>query len=148
MEFELFGIKLRLEVVIACVLLGYLIGGMLLCSCSKVGIKEGFALMSAAPLSGVRDDSKDGWIQKSKEYQEQMGYKAGNLYAGLAGNKGGSVPLPDGQMDFFYDNEFKPSCCTTTNYSGSSGCPCISPEQMQYLNSRAGNRSLSGGSVF
>ena len=147
MEFELFGSKMRLEVVLGCVLLGYLIGGMLLCSCSKVSVKEGFAMLQGAEIPST-DDSKDGWIQKSKEYQASMGYTAGNMYAGLDGNKGGEVPLPDGQLDFFYANKFDPSCCTTSSYSGSTGCPCISPEQMQYLNSRAGNRSLSGGSVF
>ena len=39
MEFNIFGIKVRLEVVLLCVALGMIIGTELLCSCVK---KEGF----------------------------------------------------------------------------------------------------------
>ena len=69
--------------------------------------------------------------------------QAENEKAPLSGNQGGSVPLPPGQLDFFYANKFDPSCCATTSYSGSNGCPCISPQQMEYLNSRAGNRDMT-----
>ena len=41
MEFKLFGIKLRLEVVLLCIALGMVIGTELLCSCVK---KDGFTL--------------------------------------------------------------------------------------------------------
>ena len=147
MEFELFGIKMRVEVVIVCVLLGYLIGGMLLCSCSKVGLREGLTML-APELMDNEEGKGPNWVAKATEVQDKAGYTPGNEYVGLAGNKGGKVPLPEGQMDFFYDNKFDASCCSTSSYSGSSGCACISPAQMQYLNARGGNRSLSGGSVF
>ena len=44
MEFKLFGIKLRLEVILLCIALGMVIGTELLCSCVK---KDGFAVASA-----------------------------------------------------------------------------------------------------
>ena len=147
MEFELFGIRMRVEVVVACVLLGYLIGGMLLCSCSKVGLREGLTMLAPGVVSGG-EGAGPNWVAKATEEQDKAGYTPGNIYAGLAGNKAGKVPLPEGEMDLFYDNKFDPSCCATSSYSGSSGCACISPQQMQFLNARGGNRSLSGGSVF
>lgn len=135
MELNLFGLKVRLEVVIICVLLGYFIGGMLLCSCSKVSVKEGLAMLSGEEFAH-KDHSDNTWLAHAMKEQDEGQDKP------LAGNQGGAVPLPPGQMDFFYANKFDPSCCSTTSYSGSSGCPCISPAQMEYLNSRAGNRDM------
>ena len=142
MELKLFGIKARLEVVIICVIIGYFIGGMVLCSCSKVSAREGFALLSGKELPH-EDHSDNTWLSHAAKEQAE------HEKAPLAGNQGGSVPLPPGQLDFFYANKFDPSCCSTTSYSGSNGCPCISPEQMEYLNSRAGNRDMSeSGSLY
>ena len=41
MEIKIFGQTLRVEIVIACVIVGYILGGYLLCSCSRITIKEG-----------------------------------------------------------------------------------------------------------
>ena len=39
--------------------------------------------------------------------------------------------------NFFEDNKFLPECCRYNNeYSSSSGCPCITPEQYFYLENR------------
>ena len=46
MEFKVFGYKLRLEVVVACMLLGFLISIMTVCSCARGGVKEGMALLN------------------------------------------------------------------------------------------------------
>tara|TARA_Y100000389_G_C17400728_1_gene485176 strand:- start:807 stop:1355 length:549 start_codon:yes stop_codon:yes gene_type:complete len=38
---------------------------------------------------------------------------------------------------FFKDNKFLPECCRyNSQYSSSSGCPCITPEQYYYLENR------------
>lgn len=43
---------------------------------------------------------------------------------------------------FFDTTKFDPKCCTQTSlYSGNSSCPCMCPEQLNYLNHRGGNRS-------
>lgn len=66
-----------------------------------------------------------------------------NMYAPLAGNVGGKVPLAEGQLFFFYDNKFKPECCfKPQQYSSSTGCACISVDQMKHLNARGGNNTL------
>ena len=52
---------------------------------------------------------------------------------------------PDKSIDPLYDAKFKPECCPSP-YSASTGCACMSSEQIAYLNSRGGNRS--GDSEF
>ena len=65
-------------------------------------------------------------------------------YNNLEGN---NAPEPNkfiesGSLDILADNSFKPSCCPSL-YSSSSGCACISPEQMKYMNQRGGNRTFA-----
>jgi hypothetical protein len=48
------------------------------------------------------------------------------------------LPLPEGQMDFFANSEFKPECCPNT-YSNSSGCWCGTSQDYNYLITRGGN---------
>ena len=53
------------------------------------------------------------------------------------------VPLPEGQLTFFSNNEFRPECCSNNTISGSNGCPCITTEQKNYLGSRGGNKAFT-----
>lgn len=48
------------------------------------------------------------------------------------------LPLPEGEMDFFANVEFKPDCCPNT-YSNSSGCACLTSKDYNYLKNRSGN---------
>jgi len=48
------------------------------------------------------------------------------------------VPLPNGEMDLFYNTPFKPECCPNT-YSNSTGCACMTGEQYNYLIQRGNN---------
>ena len=48
------------------------------------------------------------------------------------------LPLPEGEMDFFANSEFKPECCPNT-YSTSTGCWCGTSEDYNYLVTRGGN---------
>jgi len=65
-----------------------------------------------------------------------------NVFADLETNEGGEVPLPEGELVFFDKTKFSPECCPSS-YSNGEGCVCASPEQMQYLNQRGGNRTLT-----
>jgi len=60
--------------------------------------------------------------------------------------KGTPVPLPEGQLFLFADNQFKPECCGSS-VSSSTGCACITRSQMDYVNQRGGNRTACGGGV-
>ena len=48
------------------------------------------------------------------------------------------IPLPEGEMDLFYNTPFKQECCPNT-YSNSQGCACMTGEQYNYLIQRGGN---------
>lgn len=48
------------------------------------------------------------------------------------------LPLKDGEMSFFANMEFKPSCCPNT-YSNSMGCACMTSKDYNYLITRGGN---------
>jgi len=232
MEIRVFGMTLRLEVIIITLLLGMIMGGHLLCSCAKVPISEAFSAnadaegeenmksptesTSTAPSGGDvapanqdkstssgsgsgsgmgmgmgmglgalgaglalgggtptpepakepakqqtatnthadqseafsdyaayrgsenNSDITGSWISKASKYSNDLGYQAtagkANTYVGTA------VPLPDGELFFFKNNQFKPECCPGP-YSSSTGCACMSAEQVKYLNTRGGNRT-------
>lgn len=84
--------------------------------------------------------SGESWENRADQYASSMGYtdstKAYSSYEGTP------IPLPEGQLDFFANNQFKPECCESSNYSSGSGCACISAAQMNYLNQRGGNRTI------
>ena len=48
------------------------------------------------------------------------------------------LPLPEGEMDFFANADFKPECCPSS-FSTSSGCWCGTSKDVDYLVSRGGN---------
>lgn len=233
MEIRIFGMTVRLEIVIITLIVGMIMGGHLLCACAKVPLSEAFGLeamtegpngqtngeSSAVPvvatggheatgetvnesqpkatvvptnssskskpstataetiaqmstmlpnvLNGFQDiisgagsappgetdaftdystykggdnnsDVASSWINKADAYSKNLGYQKtaqkANMYTGT------QVPLPDGELFFFQNNQFKPECCPSP-YSASTGCACMSSEQIAYLNSRGGNRT-------
>ena len=145
MEIKIFGQTLRVEIVIACVIVGYILGGYLLCSCSRITIKEGFSMLKGAPISyQLGADIPQSW-EHSPPSPEGIRYSNPNQwYNSLEGNV---APEPNqfiesGRLDLLADNSFKPSCCPSF-YSSSTGCACISPEQMKYMNQRGGNRTFA-----
>jgi hypothetical protein len=234
MEIRIFGMTVRLEIIIITLIVGMIMGGHLLCACAKVPLSEAFGLegMTEGPannekpadkpvvqtgsgheatgetankddvqatvvptgskpaannkisaetiaqmstmlpnvLNGFQDimsgakppgetdaftdystykggdnnsDVASSWINKADAYSKNLGYQQtaqkANMYTGT------QVPLPDGELFFFQNNQFKPECCPSP-YSASTGCACMSTEQIAYLNSRGGNRS--GDSEF
>ena len=66
------------------------------------------------------------------------------MYSTLKDNIGGTFPLPEKKLSFFFDTPFNAECCSTPlKYTGSNGCVCMSSKQHEYLNSRGGNNSVS-----
>lgn len=105
--------------------------------------REGMESMdNAAPLGWNMGQGMGGksWEEQADRYAANMGHKDTTSTYGQY--KGTPVPLQDGQMFFFQDNQFKPECCPS-NYSTGSGCACISSQQMNYLNERGGNRTIA-----
>jgi len=48
------------------------------------------------------------------------------------------LPLPEGEMDFFANSEFKAECCPSS-FSSSTGCWCGSSQDFNYLITRGSN---------
>ena len=140
MELKVFGIACRLEVIIICLVVGFILGAHLLCSCSRIGLKEGMAMMGTSLDWKMSEDMPNSWSTKADKYSHGMEYSSAQ--SKWSQYKGTPVPLPEGQMLMFADNEFKPECCPST-YSNSSGCACITQEQVNYINQRGGNRTIA-----
>ena len=156
MEIKIFGYEVRIEVVIACVIIGMVMGLVMFCDCFQYSLIEGMTtkknvkeLMNKKKTEGFKnlnnndlhiDDSYTmGWVQTAKRYASGMGNK--NRLNTYKDNVGTPVPLPEGELFFFADNKFKPECCPST-YSNSMGCACLSQAQVEYVNQRGGNRTL------
>lgn len=140
MILNIFGQKLRLEILILIMFVGAFIGVNLLCGCAG-GIKEGFdagvTLTGAALDYTLGKGIPYGWKDSA---MQQNDFKPSDWYKQLENNVGGTVPLQDNKLSMFSDTEFAPRCCPAT-YTNSSGCACLSPDQAQYLNQRGGNRT-------
>ena len=100
-------------------------------------------LNNAAPLGWNMGEgiSGESWENKADQYAASMGYS--NSVKAYGAYKGTPVPLQEGQLDFFANNQFKPECCASSFYSTGSGCACLSSAQVNYLNQRGGNRTIA-----
>ena len=121
-----------------------MIGGLIachtFCGCTSLyksnDNKEGFvgASLDYSMSNGVPGDTWTQSILSNSQIDK-------NMYASLDNNVGGSVPPKN--MFMWNDNKFLPECCYTPQvYSSSTGCACISKEQMQFISERGGNNTL------
>ncbi len=140
MELKIFGTSCRLEIILISMIVGIVLGGHLLCSCSRIGLQEGMAIMGASVDYVMGSDSPVSWTNKANSYAASMGYTSSKDK--YSQNTGTPVPLPEGELFMFSNNQFKPECCPST-YSSSSGCACITQEQINYINQRGGNRTIA-----
>ena len=139
---KVFGFNVNLASIVLALIVGAIIGCHTLysCSCAINKNKEAFSLRGA-PLgwtlgTGVPGDK---WTAPPVSTTQADN----SIYASLANNVAGKVPLPKDQLFLFYNNQFKPECCyKPQQYSSSTGCACISEGQMKYLSSRGGNNTL------
>jgi hypothetical protein len=140
MELKVFGIECRLEVILISLIVGAILGGHLLCSCCRIGLQEGMSMIGAPIDWQMGEDQTNNWQNKANQYSQNMGYsESKSKYSQYSGTP---TPLPEGQMFMFADNKFKPECCPST-YSSSTGCACITQEQVDYINQRGGNRTMA-----
>lgn len=106
-----------------------------------VNTTEGMATMGS-DINDVQNGDVSGmWLTKANSYASDFGYGGMN-------NTGTSYtadePLKNGQMVMFAKNKSKPECCPAP-YSTSTGCICMTSEQINYLNTRGGNRTSDSG---
>lgn len=141
MEITILGQKLRVEILVLIIILGAFIGINMWCSCAG-GIREGFDAGVSIAGAAIDYSMGKGVNQSWEKVNGVLDVDSSSTWMkSLEGNVGGPVPLPEGELAMFSDNKFDPDCCPAT-YTSSSGCACIAPEQMSYLNQRGGNRTL------
>ena len=103
--------------------------------------KEGLSVMGSDINEVQNSDVAGMWVSKANTYASEFGY-------GINNNTGSAYtaaePLKNGEMVLFAKNKFKPECCPAP-YSSSTGCVCMTPEQINYLNTRGGNRTSDSG---
>lgn len=103
--------------------------------------REGMAIMGSDINEVQNGDVAGMWVTKANTYASEFGY-------GIMNNTGSAYtadePLKNGGMVMFAKNKFKPECCPAP-YSSSTGCVCMTPEQITYLNTRGGNRTSDSG---
>jgi hypothetical protein len=141
MEIKILGMKIRPVIVVLCIVVGMIIGCFALCSCSKITlqqVKEGFEELGASRTYNMSEGVPGSYGNSNLQSITQK----------LNTNQGPKLPLAAGELFFFANNEFKPECCLPpfSSVSSADGCACVTKEQVDYINSRGGNRS--NGSVF
>ena len=105
------------------------------------GTKEGMTTLGSDVNEIQNSDVAGMWVTKANTYASEFGY-------GTLNNAGAAYtadePLKNGELVMFAKNKSKPECCPSP-YSTSTGCVCMTPEQINYLNTRGGNRTSDSG---
>jgi hypothetical protein len=105
--------------------------------------KEGFAGANTNyGLSSPYNLNMDTPVDTSSWYQPNLVVKPGQplnpAVKAFLDRPKQTLPLPEGEMNFFANTQFKPECCPNV-YSNSQGCACMTGEQYNYLILRSGN---------
>ena len=152
---------IRGEIVLLIIIVSWVLFGHLFCSCSKIGIEEGFEIAKQL-VNGVKTNNVAYGSQFS-EYQSVWTVPsspkttvspANNLAVNndlsdvntpfnnppLAIKTDYAKPyqLPPGEMDILAVTTFKPECCPNL-YSNSKGCACPTDAQFTFMKQRGGN---------
>jgi len=142
MNVKIFGMTCRIELIILSLIVGMILGGHVLCSCTtpqaKQKVKEGFNnALGSAPLNYKMGQGVISSFDTKK---------LPSIAQDLSTHMGPKVPLPAGQLFFFANNRFAPECCVPpqSGVSSSDGCACVTQEQVNYISSRGGNRAVCG----
>ena len=149
----------RLEILVLIVIVAWVLWGHLLCSCSKISMSEGFAMVNAFTSrmkEGFVGANNAAYMPEFAKFKTEdktirpvstwamptLTYKAGQKpdkgVKAIWDRKAQPIPLPKGELNMFQTTPFKPSCCPNT-YSNSMGCACMTVDQYTYLRDRGGN---------
>lgn len=139
-SFTIFGVVIHFQTLLIGFILSSLIGCHLLCGCSRFGLQEGLVMINKKLASkGAGLDYKMG-SDIASSWSDGKGGSGAPLYMREEVQGGTEIPLPEGQLDFFNGTQFKPECCPSS-VSTSTGCACLTVDQMKHLNTRGGNRT-------
>ena len=141
--------KMNLYVLLLIIFLCWMMWGHLLCGCSKIGMMEGFSLLSKMSKEGftslknmpnVSDVSYVNSPPVNTKYWDNPANLKPNDETQYNEFQDPSYLLNKGQLSMLYATKFSPECCANVPaYSNSSGCACLDMNQFDYLRQRGGN---------
>lgn len=140
----MFGMNVNFVVVLSSILVGIILSCCVFKSCFGLcGRKEGMVNLNPSSveykmMAGVHDKNWTAWADVYNK-------NAKNSEPNMVVNNNTSQQNFDEQMEkgqfLMSDNtNYAPECCPSP-YSTSSGCACLSPNQLNVLNTRGGNRN-------
>lgn len=141
------GYKISLEIVILIIVIYVIILVYgLYTTCKKVNVQkpevkhEGFSGAnsnygepSTYKVGDYSEVDTNSWIQPNLLVKSGEPISAG--VNDILNRKSQPLPLPEGEMLMFANTPFRPECCPNT-YSNSSGCACMTSEQVNFLKLR------------
>jgi hypothetical protein len=168
MEISIGSYKLRVEILIAIVIVFWIMFGHVLCSCCRVNLFEKMTGMTTTGMTTtgttpITTSTMEGFTgaNNSAMGPEFAGAKTPDYimnpstwsmptltYSPGAKPDAGvkaiwdrpkqPIPLPKDELDMFATTPFKPECCPNA-YSSSTGCACMTVDQYNYLRERGSN---------
>jgi hypothetical protein len=152
MEISLFGLKLRVEILILIAFVYFILTSHLLCSCTTFPLMETMTGMKKESFVSLINDgessdytlgSYNGVIKPVSSWGKPdltvvPGQPLTDGVKNILNRKQQPIPLPEGELNMFETTPFKPECCPNA-YSNSSGCACMTVDQYNYLITRGGN---------
>ena len=157
MEISIGSYKLRVEILIAIVVVFWIMFGHVLCSCCRVNLVEKMTgmTMTSPTMEGFTGANKSSmgpefagaktpdyimnpstWSMPTLTYSPGTKPDAG--VKAIWDRPKQPIPLPKDQLDMFATTPFKPECCPNA-FSNSTGCACLTIDQYNYLRDRGGN---------
>tara|TARA_X000001036_G_C20680402_1_gene805724 strand:- start:1781 stop:2224 length:444 start_codon:yes stop_codon:yes gene_type:complete len=139
-EISIFGSKCRIEIVIICLLVGFIAGGYMLCGCIKPNYNrfEGMENESTTydkPISTPMNYNPEGgnlqsWYSQIQETDNSSLGGSNNVYV-----TGDDIKSKDILANTKTDKE------CPSDLSGYGGMYCVTKEQKDFINMRGGNRT-------
>jgi hypothetical protein len=133
-------LTIRIEVIILIMVVFLVLFGHLFCACAQTTPMEAFTGANtnngASAPSNTRPVDTTSWFTPNLSYSPGQPLSQG--IQNILNRPAQKLPLQNGNMLLFQNNEFSPSCCPNT-YSNSSGCACMTVGQYNYLIGRGGN---------
>ena len=136
-EISIFGSKCRIEIIIICLLFGFIAGGYMLCGCIRPMDKRYEGMEGLSTPQNYNNDGGNmySWVkQVNNKDMNSLGGNS-NTYSVIEGSKTGAMD----NLAMFANTKTSPTCAS--QISGYGGVYCVTPEQREFINSRGGNRS-------
>jgi len=150
MKLTILGFTVQMEILIMIGIVYLIMTAHTLCGCCNTSLldgfqrlkTEGFASMKGTKNTTQYDLSDSGAVDTSAWGAPNMTVSPGDPISdgvqNVLNRPQQTLPLEEGTLAMFSKTEFKPDCCPNT-YSTSSGCACMTSNQYNYLQNRAGN---------